>query len=621
MKAMMRYEQVLRTVLCIFMAVFPFVMGFHVEELSGAAETYFAKKSGYMTDIFQHHKEIVLIFFAVFLLVLLILGAVLSAIMVEKLPDKYRVDKASLFLMGGFLLLHIISCIFSAYPEYAFLGLCLDYEGMAAIAGYAVLFIGGYILLGNENGMRSVLISIRILSVLLAAGAFLECAAGPLFNMTPVARALTPDGYEHLLENIYLDYHGSVSLTFANPGYFGGFCTLLFPILYGMAANGGSRRARVCDGVLAGCVFFCIIMSGSSGALYAALIAAAAETVFAVWKGKGKKCLSAIPVTVVSAAAVFALMSGTQIMDGPGMAERLGGSVVNSQYTGNESGFHVDQIQLQDGELTIQSGENILHVQAVGDGEEMSVSDIRFTDGNGAEIGQELTVDGTRLSGEYSGVTAAVLGRTLSLDLGYQDPVEFYCYDGRLRYIDFNGSLLESIPQPQVKGLEFLYPLFTGRGYIWVSSLPLLKDCIFLGKGVGTFPFYYPQSEVAGMLNVHGSADYCIEIAHSWYLQTAVNGGVIALLCMAALFIVHLARGGRMYWRRVGQEGETPEISAGQAVFFGLLAYQIVGIVNNSSIPTAPVFWILFGCSMGFLKMCRQKSSKNMHQSDAAANR
>ena len=49
------------------------------------------------------------------------------------------------------------------------------------------------------------------------------------------------------------------------------------------------------------------------------------------------------------------------------------------------------------------------------------------------------------------------------------------------------------------------------------------------------------------MLNVHGSANYCIEIAHSWYVQTAVNGGVIALLCLLGLFLLHLYRGVCLY--------------------------------------------------------------------------
>lgn len=604
-KAVKRYEQTLKTVLCIFMVFYPFIMGFHVEELSGIAETYFAKSSGYMTDIFQFYKEIVLIIFAVIFLALLILGGVLSCILEERWPGRYKVEKPVMFLMGISLLLHIVSCVLSEYPEYSVLGLCLDYEGMAAITGYFILFIGGYILLGDENSVIMVLISIRALSVLIIIGACIECAAGPLFNMSGVAKALTPDSYEHLLENIYLDYDGSLSLTFANPGYFGGFCAMLFPILFGMAAGGSRRRICAFDSVMAGGLFFCIIMSGSSGALYAALIAVAAESIFMIHQGRWKRSIIAILSVGVIASAFFLFAKSTPIMDDSLVSERIGNSVVNSQYDSDGIGFHVETISLEDGELTIDSGENILRVKADGNGTETTIDDINFMDSNGEEIGRTQTFEGIRLSGAYSGVTASFHDQVLSIDLGYQDPLEFYCYKGKLSYIDFNGSLLESIPQPQVKGLEFLYPLFTGRGYIWVSSLPLLQECAVLGKGVGTFPFYYPQSEVAGMLNVHGSADYCIEIAHSWYLQTAVNGGCIALLCMAALFILHLVRGGKKYWRKAEHDTGILASHVAGALFFGLIAYEIAGIVNNSCVTTAPVFWLLFGCSLGLLRKKR----------------
>ncbi len=590
MTAVRRYENVLRIALCVFLICYPFITGFHVEELSGAARTYFAKESGYMVDIFQYYKELVLIGFAVVLLVLLILGAALSFISEERLPDRYRIRPYVLLLMGGFLILHILSCVFGKWPEYAFLGLSLDYEGMAAITGYVVLFIGGYILLGNEKGVSSALISIRVIAVLLIAGACLECAMGPFFNIGTVARALTPDSYEHLLENVYLDYQGSVSLTFSNPGYFGGFCAMILPVLYGMAVSGGKRLLRLFDGALAGGLFFCVIMSGSSGALYAVLITVLAETVFLVHGGKLKKCLLFIPMTAAIGMGLILLMGGSRIMSSETNGERLDRLVENRQYTGEQVRFPVDKITLEHGALTIVSGEQTLHVSMTGGGETGAAEELLFTDEKGEAIGGELTVDGLRLEKPYDGVTASMLDRTLGLDLGYNDPLEFYCYEGKLRYIDFNGSFQDSIPQPQISGMERFYPLFTGRGYIWISSLPILSDCLFLGKGVGAFPFCFPQSEVAGMLNTHGSADYCIEIAHSWYLQTAVNGGVAALMCMTALFLLHMFRGGRKYW--------TTGMSAGGALFFGLIAYQITGIVNNSCVASSAGFWLLFGASM-----------------------
>lgn len=627
MKAIRRYEGALMWLLLIFMIVYPFIMGFRVEEPSGIARDYFVKKSGWSSDIFQYYKEVALIVFSVVLAVLLCVGTALASVVEEKLPGRYRIDGKVLGLTGVFLLLNVLSCVLGEYNEYALMGLFLDYEGLAALTGYAVLFLAGYILLGSGRGMSAALAGIRGLTVLILIGACAECVAGPAFNIREVALALTPERYVHLLDNIWVDYHGSLALTFSNPGYFGGVCALLCPVLYGVSLMGKRRLLCAFDSVLAGGLFFCIVMSGSSGAMYAAVAALAAETAYIVWVKRHLAKYWAVLAAAGAAAVFFLVMGNTQIMDGESAAARLGGSVVNSQYTKGESVFTVDAITLTDGELCIESGERTLNVRVKEGAFGQGLEDILFTDADGKEIGSTDKGSFSQLGGGYEEVKVSFDEETLVLDLGYQDPLEFYCYDGELYYVDFNGSLLSSIPQPQMKSLESFYHLFTGRGYIWGSSLPLLKECLFLGKGIGAFPFYFPQSEVAGMLNVHGSANYCIEIAHSWYVQTAVNGGVIALLCLLGLFLLHLYRGVRLYAVYKGGKpargrakdsaqaycgGMEGGMDEGCALFFGLIAFQIAGIVNNSVVTTAPVFWILFGCSMGYLAGQRSFPAKSV---------
>ena len=110
----------------------------------------------------------------------------------------------------------------------------------------------------------------------------------------------------------------------------------------------------------------------------------------------------------------------------------------------------------------------------------------------------------------------------------------------------------------------------------------MLMDTMLLGKGIGAFPFVYPQSEVAGMLNVHGSADYCIEQAHSWYLQTAVSSGILSLFCMLYVFFTAFKK---------GIKEKKPDV-----FFWGIMAYIITGLVNNSNVAAAPFFWLLLGC-------------------------
>lgn len=44
---------------------------------------------------------------------------------------------------------------------------------------------------------------------------------------------------------------------------------------------------------------------------------------------------------------------------------------------------------------------------------------------------------------------------------------------------------------------------------------------------------------------------------------------------------------------------------------FGIIAFQITGIVNNSNVATGPVFWMLFGAGMGFLFHIRNCSKRS----------
>ena len=49
--------------------------------------------------------------------------------------------------------------------------------------------------------------------------------------------------------------------------------------------------------------------------------------------------------------------------------------------------------------------------------------------------------------------------------------------------------------------------------------------------------------------------------------------------------------------------------AAGMLGLFGIIAFQITGIVNNSTVATGPVFWMLFGAGMGFLFHIRNCSN------------
>lgn len=51
--------------------------------------------------------------------------------------------------------------------------------------------------------------------------------------------------------------------------------------------------------------------------------------------------------------------------------------------------------------------------------------------------------------------------------------------------------------------------------------------------------------------------------------------------------------------------------AAGMMGPFGIIAFQITGIVNNSTVATGSVFWMLFGAGMGFLFHIRNCSKRS----------
>ena len=114
---------------------------------------------------------------------------------------------------------------------------------------------------------------------------------------------------------------------------------------------------------------------------------------------------------------------------------------MNPQYEEGDDVFRVDRIRIEDGIVVVDSGERRLEVQVLSDTSDMTLDDICFRDGNGECIPVETDMlEGARLAGKYEAVRVALEDRILSIDFGYQDPLEFYCLDGMLKYISFNGT-------------------------------------------------------------------------------------------------------------------------------------------------------------------------------------
>ena len=183
---------VLAGITAFFMLCFPFIMYLHVREPKGMEQIYFAKKSRIMLEVFLYYKEMALLFFALFLTAALVFGLVVYWVILEKPPVGWKKDSRIFLALMAYVLLTAASVLFSEYREYGVFGSGLDYEGLAAVFAYMVLFMAGYVLFSGKQAADILRITLRVLMLVLIMGTFLELACGPVMNIGWIQRMIIP---------------------------------------------------------------------------------------------------------------------------------------------------------------------------------------------------------------------------------------------------------------------------------------------------------------------------------------------------------------------------------------------------------------------------------------------
>lgn len=134
------------------------------------------------------------------------------------------------------------------------------------------------------------------------------------------------------------------------------------------------------------------------------------------------------------------------------------------------------------------------------------------------------------------------------------------------------------------------------RGYIWATSIPLLKHTLFKGYGADTYALSFPQNDYAWKLNVDYSLNMIIDKPHNMYLQTGINTGCLSLIAILALYVIYFVQSISLGFYLDNKYDYCSYIRIG--LFCGLAGFLFSGIVNDSSVSVMPLFYSLLG--MGF---------------------
>ncbi len=162
----------------------------------------------------------------------------------------------------------------------------------------------------------------------------------------------------------------------------------------------------------------------------------------------------------------------------------------------------------------------------------------------------------------------------------------FRCKNGMARV-----AHLRKIPKA---GFKRSQKAFSRRGYIWSRTIPLLKNYLILGAGPDQFVRIFPNDDYVGKVN-NGFSGQIITKPHNLFLQIWCQTGLISLLAYLALWILALKSG----MERIRRQTEKAEKYREFLLVLALTGYQIAGLINDSIICVAPIYWILVGICLG----------------------
>lgn len=134
----------------------------------------------------------------------------------------------------------------------------------------------------------------------------------------------------------------------------------------------------------------------------------------------------------------------------------------------------------------------------------------------------------------------------------------------------------------------------SGRGYIWSRTIPLLKNYLLLGSGADTFFMIFPHDDYAGRYSSKSNLNIIFDKPHSIYFQMIQGtGGVslVAFLTIIGIYISQVIKSNRKEKRLVSN-----------AIAAGVIGFLIVGLFNDSSVCTMPIFYGMLGMGVGILE-------------------
>lgn len=578
--------------LIIVLLIVPLIVHEYTYENSYQQYSWFTSQTDY-TDFFLYYKN----------LLITIVGFVIILLLCYQRFIGNKVPKAASWIipLAVYAAFVIISAIASEHQDVVWTGSLEQFEPTLAILTYCILLYYSYVNVRDEDDIKTLIKFTAIGMAIMLGICFFQLAGHDIFR-SKLGKMLIVDrkNWDYLDSYTFQFEENRVYGTLYNPNYIGVYSSLLFPIAAGLTFLSTSKKKKIVAGILSVLLVLATFGAQSKTGLIVLIITGILLLfIFRKYIFKHMKVLIASFVVLIGA---FFIINVTQNFTYFNM--------IKNAFVGSEEEKSLQKIETTDERIIINYNNKELYIRC----EQDDSGSFYFEILDENQYPYENTFDST----EMKYILADPVFNNMSLSPIYldEDKTIFGCEividnkswyfkskDSTSGYQYLNGyGNLDTIITPSSALFDKHGSIFTGRGYLWSRTIPLLKDTILIGTGADTFGYYFPQSDYVGRGN-YGFDNTIITKPHSMYLQIGIQTGVISLIAFLILYLWYFIDSIKTYHKC---EYKTFTERIGVLLFIGTIGYMISGIINDSTITVAPMFWVILGVGLACNRITKE---------------
>ncbi len=559
----------------LILTIVPLIMYLYTYPMN-LSKYLWASMDEYNADIFLYYKQVIF----------LVISSIMLFLILIKLKNVIvTIKKMYLFIpLFIYVLLYLLSTIFSSTSNYGYNGIFDQFESTFTILAYSIIILYCFIFIKTEETMNYIM-KYFIIGIVVILFIGLLQFSGHDFLMTDIGKKLyLPKSEWGNLDKYTMTFEKNrVFLTLFNPNYVGIYVSMLIPFIACQLVCVRTTKHKIIYGMLLLGLIITLIGSGSKTSLICILLTLPFMLFFFRKKIAINKRITSFVAVIISLVIIILGLTNIDFIK----------TTISSVTNIEKSNYNISNIETSN-ILAITYKGNTFKVNFSNDSTQydINVTDINnnLLDSHVLDDGQ-LIIDDTRFQGisvrvgQYDGINAIQLNIdgvlwNFSNQLG----------DGKFYYLNKYGRF-DKIENAKSAIFTDYESFASGRGYIWSRSLPLVLDHIILGCGANSYAFVFPQNDYLGFYNAGLGTDLLTK-PHSFYLQTAIQSGLISLLSFLAFYIMYFIWSVRLYMK---SDFENIFSHVGIGVLMASIGFMIAGISNDSSICTTPIFWGLMG--------------------------